>query len=328
VSETKDETETKPSPAFLNMPIVLFTSVLGVTGLGLAWREASYTFGVPGFFGETIIGFGAGLYVAILALYILKVINARDRVRAELKDDVSINFLPAVTIGLMLVGIGAGPHLPAVGEVLWVVGTIGNILITLYVVAGFWFVHDHKLDRVTPAWFIPVIGNIVAPIGGSQFLYVDISWMLYGISVFFWIILTTIVFNRLMFHEPMAAAARPTMFILLAPPSLAFTAYVLLNGGYVDYFGQMLFGIALLTVLMLATRVKDYLKSPFSLSWWAFTFPLDALAIATLLYHQHTFSTLTAALSILCLAITTIVVTIVTVRTVVAASKGEILRPR
>jgi len=328
VSDTNLETETTSSPAFLNMPVVLFTSVLGVMGLGLAWREANYTFGVPGFIGETIIGFGAGLYIAILTLYILKIINARDRVRAELKDDVSINYLPTITIGLMLVGIGAGPHLPIVGEALWAIGAIGNIIMTLYVVAGFWFVHDHKLERVTPAWFIPVIGNIVAPIGGSQFLYIDVSWMLYGISIFFWIILTTIVFNRLMFHEPMAAAARPTMFILLAPPSLAFTAYVLLNGGYVDYFGQMLFGIALLTALMLATRVKDYLKLPFGLSWWAFTFPMDALTIAALLYHQHIFSPLTAALSILCLAITTIVVTIVTFKTVVAASKGEILRPR
>lgn len=328
MSDASSETVTTPSPAFLNMPVVLFTSVLGVTGLGLAWREASYTFGVPGFIGETIIGFGAGIYIAILTLYILKIIKARDRVRAEFEDDVSINFLPAITIGLMLIGIGAGPHLPDVGEALWAIGAIGNIIVTLYVVAGFWFVRDHKLERVTPAWFIPVIGNIVAPIGGSQFLYVDVSWMLYGISVFFWLILTTIVFNRLMFHEPMAAAARPTMFILLAPPSLAFTAYVLLNGGYVDYFGQMLFGIALLTALMLATRVRDYLKIPFGLSWWAFTFPMDALTIAALLYHQHTFSTLTATLSILCLALTTCIVTIVTVKTIIAASKGEILRPR
>ncbi len=327
MSDTDTQNEKTPS-AILNMPVILFASVLGVIGLGLAWREANYTFGVPGFIGETIIGFGAGLYVAILTLYILKIVKARDRVKAEYEDDVSINFLPTITIGLMLVGIGAGPHLPGLGEVLWAIGAIGNVIMTLYVVTGSWFARDHRLERVTPAWFIPVIGNIIAPIGGSQFLYMDASWMLYGISVFFWLILTAIVFNRLMFHEPMAAASRPTMFILLAPPSLAFTAYVLLNGGYVDNFGQMLFGIALLTALLLATRVKDYLKLPFSLSWWAFTFPMDALAIAALLYHQHTYSPLTAGLAILCLGVTTIIVSIVTVKTFIAASRGEILRPR
>ena len=102
----------------------------------------------------------------------------------------------------------------------------------------------------------------------------------------FWIVLLTIVLYRLFFHEPLPVRLTPTLFILLAPPSVGFIAYIRLTGS-VDAFGRILYYTALFLALLLASNAVRFLRSPFFISAWAYSFPLAALTIATLVMSTH-----------------------------------------
>ena len=78
----------------------------------------------------------------------------------------------------------------------------------------------------------------------------------------------------------------PTLFILLAPPSVGFIAYLQLIGS-LDAFARILYYTALFLSLLLASNALRFLRIPFFISAWAYSFPLAALTIATLVMSTH-----------------------------------------
>lgn len=93
-------------------------------------------------------------------------------------------------------------------------------------------------------------------------------------------VLLTLVVNRLMFHDPMPGKMVPTLMILVAPPAVAFMAWLRLNGE-VGPFGHFLLSAAYVFALIVATQAGRFRAIPFALSWWARSFPLAALTIAS-----------------------------------------------
>ncbi len=79
----------------------------------------------------------------------------------------------------------------------------------------------------------------------------------------------------------------PTLMILVAPPAVAFTSWLRLTGD-VGAFGHFLISTAYVFALIVATQASKFRKIPFALSWWALSFPLAALAIASFGYAHST----------------------------------------
>jgi tellurite resistance protein len=69
---------------------------------------------------------------------------------------------------------------------------------------------------------------------------------------------------------------------------------------------------------------KNYINIKFFISWWAFTFPMAAVSIATILMYQLTHDDFYAILSYLFMAITLIVVFLVARQTIIHMLKKEI----
>lgn len=101
------------------------------------------------------------------------------------------------------------------------------------------------------------------------------------------LVLFTIIIYRMIFHHPFPDKLLPTLFILLAPPAIGFISYVKLTGG-LDGFGRVLYFSALLLTLLLFMQVPRFLRLPFYLSRWAYSFPLAAMTVATLVLHDLT----------------------------------------
>ena len=293
-----DAEEAPPATSLEHFPLSAFAIIMGIVGLGLAWRDAAHLFPVPRLAGEIIIGFGAGFYLAVLTIYILKVAKHRDPCVTDARDPSACNYLAAITIGLMLVAAGLTPYNASIAESLWLAGVGAHVLVKVWVVGRLWMGGGYSLEAISPAWFIPVVGSVVAPLTGSAFGYADLNWMIFGCAVFFWIAVFALNIVRFLSQPPLAPLQRPAMTIFLAPPALCFAAYVELQGGYVDMFANMLMGLTAITALILLVRVRDLAEAPFSMRWWSFTFPLAALAKAVLLYHWHADTTVTAALGI------------------------------
>lgn len=174
--------------------------------------------------------------------------------------------------------------MPAVSAALWGVGALVQALLTLVIVAA-WISHrPFGPAMLSPAWFIPAVANVIVPLGGAHLGLYDVSWYFFSVGVLFWIVLLTLVFNRLIFHDPLPGKLRPTLVILIAPPSVAFLAWIELNGGAMDATANVLFNIGVFFAALVAIQLPALLRLPFAMSFWALSFPLAALTTATFRY--------------------------------------------
>lgn len=201
-------------------------------------------------------------------------------VAREFAHPVKLNFFPTISISMLLLAVASLEISTEVSYALWLAGAVSHLLLTLWVM-GFWINHpDIDIQHINPAWFIPVVGNLVVPLAGVAHGAIEVSWFFFAIGVTFWLVLLTLVFYRVIFHSPLPKRLLPTLAILIAPPSVGFLAYSLLIGA-LDSFGRVLYGVALFLLSLLITQVGRLLRLKSFLSWWAYSFPLAALTIAS-----------------------------------------------
>lgn len=319
--------EPVPGSWLAHVPVPLFAVVMGVTGLGIAWRKAHAVLGLPSVIGEAVLALAAILFCAIAVLYGLKALRHPLAVVSEFRHPVRSAFFPTMSIGLLLLSIAANRYSAPLALVLWGTGAAVHLGLTL-VLVGRWLTKPVEIIHSNPAWFIPVVGNIIVPVAGVPLGQTELSWFFYAIGLVFWGVLFTVVFYRLVFHAPLPVKIVPTLFILVAPPAMAFLATLALSGGEVTPFARVLFHFGLFLTLLLATLARTFLAVPFAVSWWAYTFPLDAIAVAALDYsHAVAPAPLLTLVAGLLLIVATVVVAVVLVRTALALTRGHLFVP-
>ena len=136
-------------------------------------------------------------------------------------------------------------------------------------------------EHSNPAWFIPIVGNIVVPIVGVHHAPVELSWFFFSVGIIFWVVVKAILVNRIIFHTPLQERLIPTLFIFIAPPAVGFISYLALNNQEMNQFAMVLYFFGLAMTLLMLVSAGKFMKLSFALSWWAFTFPLAAMAIAS-----------------------------------------------
>jgi tellurite resistance protein len=305
------------------LPAALFGSVLGIAGLGIAWRTTARVFNAPELIGETLLVIAAALFVVLIALYATKLVRATDAARAEFLHPGQSSFLGAITISFTLLAAAALPWSLSIAEPLWIVGTaLQAILVVL--VFGNWIARPMSLDHVHPGWFILMVGIVVGVPVGVALGHIDISWACLALGCLSAVVLYPLILFRLFFHDPLPPPLRPTLFILIAPPALIFLAYISLIGGTLDAFGLILFFAGVFFTAVVLSRPRLFLGLPFAISWWAYTFPLDAMTIAALNYHQHAGQPASAALALALLTLTSVIVATVAVRSSIALGRKKL----
>jgi tellurite resistance protein len=193
--------------------------------------------------------------------------------------------------------------------------------------AGVWIHHVHfEVGHLNPAWFIPAVGNVLVPVAGVALGYTEVSWFFFSIGMLFWVVLMTIIFYRMLFHHPLEQKLMPTLFILIAPPAVGFIAYVRL-AGEIDAFSRVLYFSAAFLTLLLFTQLPRFLRLEFFLSWWAYSFPLAAISIASMVMFEQTGVVFYAWVGGALLILLTMVVILLMVRTAVAVWRHRICLP-
>jgi len=314
----------QPPSRLANFPVSWFATVMGLSGLTIAWERAEAIF-MPEFtISPLLLGITGLLFILLTLLYGLKLLRHPQAVRRELHHPVKLSFFPAFSISLILLAIATLHSTPALSLWLWGAGSGLHLLFTLYVMSV-WIHHEHfQIQHINPAWFIPVVGNILVPIAGTSHGFVEISWFFFSIGLVFWGVLLAILFYRMIFHQPLPGKLLPTLFILIAPPAVGFIAYQKLTGGELDTLARVLYHTALFLTLLLVTQVRRFARLKFFLSWWAYSFPLAAITIATLLYGVQIDSAALRQLGGLLLVMVTLVILLLVWRTVDAVRRREI----
>lgn len=309
-----------------HLPVGVFATVMGLAGLALATERMAHEAAPLGPLAIGLLVVSAALYLALLGLYAVKLARHPGEVLAEWRHPVRIAFFPAITIGLLLVATALAPHQARLAEPLWLLGAFAHLAAMLAVVTTWINGSQFEPPHLNPAWFIPAVGNVLVPIAGVPLGWIELSWFFLGIGLLFWIVLLTIVLDRLVFHHPLPAHLLPTLGILIAPPAVSFLAWVKL-AGEPGAFGRILYATAVLFALLLLLQLPRLIRLPWALSFWAYSFPLAALVIATSVAGEKLGQPVLAAAAWPLWALLALLVAGLAWRTAKGALAGELLRP-
>ena len=97
-----------------------------------------------------------------------------------------------------------------------------------------------------------------------------------------------------------------------------------MNGMHFDMFASGLYNLALFFTFLLLFMYKNFLNLKFFISWWAFTFPLTAITIASMLAYKLTNIIIYSYFAYFFMLLSTIVIFIVAIRTIQNMFKGQI----
>lgn len=306
-----------------NFHINFLAVLLGFMGYSLALQKSEHILKLGISVYKPFLYFTILLFIFFLIVYAAKCWKYPEEVKKEFNHPIKINFYPILAKLFLILAIIYYPLNISLSKYFWFIGALLQIISSVMIMY-IWIRHTKfEFHHLNPAWFIPIVGNVLVPIAGSQHGFIEISWFFFSIGLVMWITLFIIVFNRIIFHNPLPDKLIPTFFILYAPPSIAFIAYVNIIGA-VDNFARLLYYISSFLVIVVFTQVKVYSKIKFYISWWAYTFPTVAFTIATILMHQKTNLFFFKILAIIMLVILTLIMIYVSYRTVKAVKNKEL----
>lgn len=312
-----------PGTRLAQFPVAFFAMVMGLAGLTIAWEKAAAMLGVDLTIVPWLTGFSMLVFAVLLVTYLAKLALYPAAVLAEIRHPVRLNFMPTISISLLLLAISLLGTAPAVTQVLWMAGAALQLGFTLYIVSV-WMHHQHfQIHHMNPSWFIPAVGNALVPVAGVPLGFVELSWFFFSIGVLLWSVLMTIVFYRVLFHQSIDERLMPTLFILIAPPAVACIAYLQLTGE-LDVFAQALYFVGVFLTLLLFSQARRFFRLDFYLSWWAYSFPLAAVSIASLRMFDLTASPVYAYLGFALLTLLTGIVLMLSVSTAIAVRERGI----
>ncbi|GLY08704.1 MULTISPECIES: TDT family transporter [Actinoplanes] len=255
---------------------------------------------------------------------------------ANRDDPVMAHFFGAPPMAMMTVGAGAlllgrdvlGDTVAlAIAATLWTAGTLTGLASAVAVPYLQFTRHTVGDASAFGGWLIPVVPPMVsaatgallvpyAPPGQARLTLLLACWAMFGISLVASLILIGAIWQRLARHKVGAAAAVPTLWIVLGPLGQSITAanalgdatgqvlpapYAPVAAAFGVLYGVPLWGFALLwaglAISVTVRAARDHL--PFSLTWWSFTFPVGTCVTATSALAAHTGATVLAVLAVL-----------------------------
>ncbi|EKO3488278.1 SLAC1 anion channel family protein [Vibrio fluvialis] len=313
----------KVESRLIHFPISMFSVVMGLSGFSIAWQKAlGMSFPVVTTFTSALASI---VMLLVSGLYLLKLFRYPNAVIAETKHPIKINFFAAFSISLLLLSV-VWHKFESLSYGLWGIGAIVQLSLTLLVMHS-WIHHEHyRLEHANPSWFIPVVGNIIAPITGAKLGYIEVSWFFFSVGIVFWMVLLTIITNRLIFHEALPTRFKPMLFILLAPPSIGFVSYSSLVPELTD-LSRILASVALFTAILLVLYTNQFRKDGFYLSSWAFSFPVAAFNVALFRYAELAQSPEYFYMGIALLGCLNLLILWLSFNTFKAIRAGEICKP-
>lgn len=222
---------------------------------------------------SVIFGFvSMAIFALLLGIYTLKIVRHFNAFYAEITHQVKINFFSAIPIGALIIitFLGAFSEDEAVlcaMKVGFFVSAFLQLALSIYVI-NFWFSNAMKKHLLSPAWFIPIVGNLIVPLAGhSAKIQAEFSLFFFAIGCFFWLILTALITSRLIFEESLESKFLPTLFIFIAPPSIFVVDFVAFFGAH-SALSLVAYFIALFFMLLMLSLSKVFTRLHFALSWW------------------------------------------------------------
>lgn len=308
------------------LPIGAFGGIMGLTGLSVGWRQAHAVLDTPVAIADGIGVIAVVAFLALTAAYLVKLATAPGAVRAEFDNLIAGNLFGTFFISLLLLPLFLAQYSLPIARALWVLGAVAMIVFAWAIVLR-WISRPHEVVHVTPTWIVPAVGLLDLPLALPALQWPDLHpVMVFGLAVglVFAVPVFTMSLGRLIVGSPMPDALQPTLLMLVAPFAVGFSAYVVTTGND-DTFADALYMLTLFMLAVLVWRLARILPGKaFKLTWWATSFPLAAGAIAGLRYASYHPGPIAFAIGILLLAVASLAIAGLMLRTLIGIARGEL----
>ena len=166
------------------------------------------------------------------------------------------------------------------------------VLTCLVVAVGFggwivstWFDGRLELGAVHGGYLLPTVATgLVGADAAAHIQLTVIAWAMFGIGIFFWVVMMPLLVLRLAISPPLPGPLVPTMAIIVAPPAVGGIAWFALNGGLPDTFALALAGLTVFFGVIQIALIGRYRRLQFSIGFWSFTFPLAAVVTVAIMW--------------------------------------------
>jgi tellurite resistance protein len=311
-------------PRSRRVPPNLFGIGFGLSGLGQAWHAAGPVLGVPGAVADAIYIIAAGVWLALVVAYAAQ---GPRRMLADLRDPVLTPFSSLAVITPMILAAALATVAPAAGRVLVIIFLAVTVALGGWL-TGQWIAGDLNADSLHPGYYLPTVaGGLVGAGAAAQVHLHALAVASFGIGILCWVLVGSLLLNRLFFRRLLPAPLMPTLAIEFAPPAVAGVAYFALTGGAVTFIAAALGGYAILMAVVQLRLVPLYARLRFSPGFWSFTFSYAAGATDALLWITATKPAGARAYAAVVIALITALIAAIAGRTVVAAVRGQPLSP-
>lgn len=269
------------------VPAAFFSMVLGIAGLGHAWRRAHQVWDVSPLVGETLMAMAASLWCLLLILYLAKWWWARQLAMEETRHPVQCCFIGLIGVATMLVAGAVLPYHRRCAELLFLAGALFTWGFAAWRTGLMWRGERDEATNTAVLYLPTVAGGFVTASLLGALGYREWGQLAFGAGAFSWLAIESVLLHRMYCSPALTAALRPTMGIQLAPPAVGLVAYLSVNQGAPDILAYGMFGYALLQGLILLRMARWIASAPSVASFWAFSFGLTALAAAPLGMIEH-----------------------------------------
>lgn len=321
-----------PSPPHAPLKFLFpgwYAITMGLCGLALAWHRAAPLMGEMATGVALVIGALAALvFCVLLGATLLRWQRHPEAWDEDRRHPVRHTFVATLPISVMLLATVAvallGPH--PVADAVWWVGSVAQMAVTWWVLSRWW--QGNKAGGlqwagITPALFIPIVGNVLAPLGGVPLGHEHWAAAQFGVGLMFWPVALVMLLVRVALQGMFPERLLPTLFILIAPPTLIGLSALQL--GAPVGVGWLFWGMSLFTFLWVASQAGRIRSLPFSLPHWGLSFPLAAFAAFTL--RLATPGSPMAVLGPILLALASIVILGLVLATLRGLRDGTLLAP-
>ncbi|XP_074287597.1 S-type anion channel SLAH4-like [Silene latifolia] len=232
------------------------------------------------------------VFLSLSLVYGLRCLHHFDEVKAEFLDDVGVNYLFAPSMSCLFLLQTSPFYLPVEGVIYLQVACsvfIIPIIMLDIKIYGQWFTKGKRFlsKMANPTCQLSVIANLVAAKAAIYMGWTEVGLCLFTLGMAHYLVLFVTLYQRLPGSNGLSLMLRPVFFLFIATPSMASLAWKSINGTF-DNASKMLFFLSVFLFLSLVCRPSLFRKSmkKFNIAWWAYSFPLSLLALASIEYAQ------------------------------------------
>ncbi|CAL5336411.1 unnamed protein product [Camellia sinensis] len=262
--------------------------------------------------------------VSLSLLYLLRCFFHFDMVKSEFFHNVGVNYMFAPWISWLLLLQSSPFFTPDTISylVLWWVFIVPIVALDVKIY-GQWLMEGKRfLSTVAnPTSQLSVIGNLVGALAAAKMGWKESAVCMFSLGMTHYLVLFVTLYQRLTGNNCLPAMLRPVFCLFFAAPSMACLAWDSISGSF-DYSAKMLFFLSLFLFTSLVSRPTLFKKSmkKFNVAWWAYSFPLTFMALASTEYAQEVKSGIAHGLMLLLSLLSVVVSLVLMVFTVLNAN--------